>query len=100
MKTEVADLLEERRKDDDRIGVLQDLCDQQDGNIRELRQQKGDIMAQFERYKAEQEEALKAIKTKAVEREQEQERTLQESKEVLDKLRWALNVKDKVGWAQ
>jgi len=100
MKVEIAELLDERRKDDDRIGTLRDLCDQQDGNIRELQQQKEEIAAQFERYKAEQEAALSDIKTKAAEREREQEQTLKESKEVLSKLRWALNVKERVEWAQ
>ncbi|KAM7194260.1 hypothetical protein V8F20_008007 [Naviculisporaceae sp. PSN 640] len=100
MKAEVADLLEQRKKDDDRIETLRELCDQQDGNIRELRQQKDDIADQFERYKAEQEDALQEIKRKAKEREEEQERMLREAKEVLDKLKWALNVKEKVEWAQ
>lgn len=100
MKGEIADLLDERKKDDDRIGTLRDLCDQQDGNIRDLRRQKDEIAAHFERYKAEQEEALRSIKSKAAQREEEQERILQESKEVLDKLRWALNVKENVKWAQ
>ncbi|KAK1755193.1 hypothetical protein QBC47DRAFT_383025 [Echria macrotheca] len=100
MKARIGQLLEERRRDDDRIETLRELCDQQDGNIRELREQKERIAAQFERYKEEQEGSLREIKTKAREREEEQERTLAESKAVLDKLRWALNVKDKVEWAQ
>lgn len=100
MKAEIDDLLEERRKDDDRIGTLRDLCDQQDGNIKELREQKEAIAAQFERYKAEQEAALKDIKTRAAQREEEQEQMVRESKEVLGKLKWALKVKETVEWAQ
>lgn len=100
MRQEVAALLEERKRDDDRIGTLRDLCDQQDGNIRELRQQKEDIAGQFDRYKAEQEEALREIKSEAARREEEQERMLEEAKEVLSKLKWALNVKEKVDWAE
>lgn len=100
MRQEVAALLEERKRDDDRIGTLRDLCDQQDGNIRELRQQKEDIAGQFDRYKAEQEEALRKIKSEAARREEEQERMLEEAKEVLSKLKWALNVKEKVDWAE
>ncbi|KAL1861590.1 hypothetical protein VTK73DRAFT_7013 [Phialemonium thermophilum] len=100
MRAEISDLVEERRRDDDKIGILRDLCDQQDSNIRELRQQKDEISAQFERYKAEQEEALRAIKSKAAAREEEQERMLKESKEVLDKLRWALNIKENIPWAE
>jgi len=100
MRAEIEELLAERSRDDDRIGTLRELCDQQDGNIRELRQQKDEIAAQFERYKAEQERALWEIKDKARQREEEQERLLQETRDVLNKLRWALNVKDKIEWAQ
>jgi len=100
VRGEVQALVVERKKDDEKIGTLRELCDQQDGNIRELERQKEEILAQFERYKAEQEEGLAGIKRKAEEREREQERTLQEAKEVLDKLRWALSVKEKIEWAQ
>ncbi|AEO53253.1 hypothetical protein MYCTH_2294336 [Thermothelomyces thermophilus ATCC 42464] len=100
MRREVQALVEERRRDDEKIETLRELCDQQDGNIRELRRQKDEILAQFERYKAEQEEGLREIKRRAEEREREQERTLQEAREVLNKLRWALNVKEKIEWAQ
>ncbi|KAH6651035.1 hypothetical protein F5144DRAFT_478326 [Chaetomium tenue] len=100
VKREVDGLVVERKKDDGKIETLRELCDQQDGNIRELRRQKEEIEAQFERYKREQEEGLKDIKRKADGREREQERTLQEAREVLDKLRWALNVKEKIEWAQ
>ncbi|KAK3300102.1 uncharacterized protein B0H64DRAFT_7216 [Chaetomium fimeti] len=100
VKKEVDGLVVERKKDDGKIETLRELCDQQDGNIRELRRQKEDIQAQFERYKLQQEEGLKDIKRKADGREQEQERTLQEARDVLDKLRWALSVKEKIEWAQ
>ena len=100
MREEVKVLVVERKKDDEKIETLRELCDQQDGNIRELTRQREEIEAQFERYKREQEEGLKAIKTRADEREREQERMLMEAKEALDKLRWALNVKEKIAWAK
>jgi hypothetical protein len=100
MKEEVKGLVVERKKDDEKIETLRELCDQQDGNIRELRTQKEAIEVQFERYKAEQEEGLREIKRKADEREREQERTLAEAREVLDKLKWALSVKGSIEWAQ
>jgi chromosome segregation ATPase len=100
MRKEVADLVVERKKDDGKIETLRELCDQQDGNIRELRKQKEDIEMQFEAYKRAQEEGLVDIKRKADEREREQERTLQEARDVLDKLKWALSVKGKIEWAQ
>ncbi|KAI0111751.1 hypothetical protein F4814DRAFT_365005 [Daldinia grandis] len=89
-------LVEERRTDDEKINVLRDLCDQQDGNIRDLQRQKDEIARQFEAYKREQEQALKDIKKTAHEREEEQERALEEAKRVLGQLKWALNVKKNV----
>ncbi len=100
MREEVKELVVERKKDDEKIETLRELCDQQDGNIRELTRQREEIEAQFERYKREQEGALIEIKRKADQREREQERILMEAKEALDKLRWALNVKEKISWAQ
>jgi chromosome segregation ATPase len=100
MKGRVEELTEERRRDDDKIATLREVCDQQDGNIRELARQKEEIARQFERYKAEQERALRDIKTLAARREAEQEAVLRESRDVLDKLKWALNVKENVGWAE
>jgi hypothetical protein len=100
MRKEVEDLAAERKRDDEKIETLRELCDQQDGNIRELRRQKDEIEMQFQRYKAQQEEELREIKRLADQREKEQERMLREAKEALDKLRWALNVKEKIPWAQ
>jgi chromosome segregation ATPase len=100
MKTEVDELLAERRKDDEKITTLREVCDQQDGNIRELTRQKEEIARQFEAYKAEQEAALRDIKRTAKLREDEQERVIGESKEVLNQLRWALGVKENVRWAE
>lgn len=99
MKTEVDRLLEERRADDEKISTLREVCDQQDGNIRELTRQKEEITAKFEAYKAEQEEALREIKAQARRREEEQEALIGESREVLHKLKWALGVKENVKWA-
>lgn len=100
MGKEVADLLEARRQDDEKITTLRDLCDQQDTNIKELLQQKDTIFQKFETYKKDQEDALRNIKTTATEREAQQVQMLSEAKEVVDKLKWALNVKNTVSWAQ
>lgn len=93
-------LIEERLKDDQRINVLRDLCDQQDVNIRDLRGQRDEISQKFEAYKREQEEALRAIKENARKREEEQLRTIEETKQVLGQLKWALNVKRDVKGAE
>lgn len=100
MGKEVADLLEARRKDDEKIVTLRDLCDQQDTNIKELLQQKEALWQRFEAYKKEQEDALRNIKSTATEREAQQTQMLSEAKEVVDKLKWALNVKNKIEWAR
>ncbi|KAF4839281.1 hypothetical protein CGCSCA4_v011449 [Colletotrichum siamense] len=96
LRAEIAGLVEERRRDDDKITTLRDLCDQQDGNIKELQRQKEDMEKKFSDYKTEQEEALKSIKTNAAEREAEQERLLEETRSTLAKLKWALSVKENV----
>ena len=100
MKVEVADIAEERRNDDKKIQSLHELCDQQDGNIQQLMKDKEKITRKFEEYKRLQEQELKDLKTKGFERDAEQERLLTESKAALDKLRWALNVKQNVKGAQ
>ncbi|CRK35416.1 hypothetical protein BN1708_006732 [Verticillium longisporum] len=99
LRSEIAGLVEERRRDDEKITTLRDLCDQQDGNIRELKRQRDEIEATFLAYKDEQEGALHSIKTNAVAREAEQEAMLKETREVLAKLKWALNVKENVAGA-
>lgn len=100
MNGRVKVLVDERLKDDERINVLRDLCDQQDVNIRDLRGQRDDISEKFEAYKREQEEALRAIKGNARKREEEQLRTIEETKQVLGQLKWALNVKRNVKGAE
>lgn len=100
LRGEIAVLAEERRADDEKIVALRELCDQQDGGIKELVRQKEGIAAQFEAYKRGQEEWLRDVKVNAGARETEQERMLEESREALAKLKWALNVKENVRGAQ
>ncbi|OLN97127.1 hypothetical protein CCHL11_02262 [Colletotrichum chlorophyti] len=96
LRAEIAGLVEERKRDDDKIAALRDLCDQQDGNIKELRRQKDEIEKKFAEYKAQQEEALQDIKKSAHERDAEQERLLEETRSTLARLKWAVNVKENV----
>lgn len=100
IKDEIDTLAEERRSDDDKIQTLRDLCDQQDSNIKQLQQEKDSIARNFEAYKQAQEDGLRDIKLNAAQREAEQERILEESREALNKLKWALNVKNNVKGAQ
>ncbi|KAI1821927.1 hypothetical protein F4861DRAFT_516775 [Xylaria intraflava] len=100
MDERIKALANERLKDDDKINVLRDLCDQQDANIRDLIKQKDEISQQFEAYKQAQEEALRAIKENARKREGEQLKTIEETQQVLGQLKWALNVKRNVKGAE
>ncbi|KAI0447036.1 hypothetical protein F4803DRAFT_393806 [Xylaria telfairii] len=100
MNGRIKALVDERLKDDEKINVLRDLCDQQDVNIRDLRGQRDEISQKFEAYKREQEEALRAIKENARKREEEQLKTIEETKQVLGQLKWALNVKRNVKGAE
>lgn len=100
MKEEISAIVEERRKDDDKIQTLRDLCEQQDNNIQELRREKDAIARKFAEYKQLQEDELRDIKTNGKLRDEEQTRLLDESREALHKLRWALKVKENVKGAQ
>ncbi|OAA67558.1 hypothetical protein ISF_03734 [Cordyceps fumosorosea ARSEF 2679] len=100
MRAEIAEIVDARRLDDDRIQTLRDLCEQQDANIRALRREKEEIARVFEAYKRTQDDDLRDIRTNAKKREDEQERMLAEAREALDKLKWALNVKNNVKGAQ
>ncbi|KAJ4145062.1 hypothetical protein LMH87_003923 [Akanthomyces muscarius] len=100
MRAEIADVVDERQRDDDKIQTLRDLCEQQDGNIKELRREKDDMARLFAQYKQTQDDDLRDIRTNAKKREDEQERMLAEAKEALHKLKWALNVKSNVKGAQ
>ena len=55
---------------------------------------------QFEAYKRAQEDGLKHIKDKARQQEADQECLLEETRQTLHKLRWALAVKENVADAQ
>ncbi|OHE92307.1 hypothetical protein CORC01_12369 [Colletotrichum orchidophilum] len=96
LRSEIAGVVEERRRDDEKIAALRDLCDQQDGNIKELRRQKEEIQNKFDEYKAQQEFLLKDIKAGVAGRDAEQEKLLEETRSTLAKLKWALNVKENV----
>lgn len=100
MKAEIGTIVDERRSDDAKIQTLRDLCDQQDSNIKELRREKEEIGRQFDKYKQLQDDDLRDIRVNAKAREEEQERILEESREALNKLKWALNVKNNVKGAQ
>jgi chromosome segregation ATPase len=100
MKGEITTIVEERRSDDEKITTLRDLCEQQDNNIKELRREKEEMARHFDEYKKAQEDGLTDIKKSARERQEEQEIQLDEAREALHKLRWALNVKENVKGAQ
>lgn len=100
MRGEIDGVVEERRTDDEKIQTLRDLCDQQDSNIKELRREKDEIGRAFQQYKQTQDDDLRDLKTLGKKRVDEQERLLEESREALAKLKWALNVKNTVKGAQ
>jgi len=97
---EIEVLVEERKLDDQRMNMLQGLCEQQDEELLKLRKEKENIGNAFERYKAEQEELLRSIKDRASAQERKNEEILLESQRVLGELKWALAVKRNVKGAQ
>ncbi len=100
MRAEIAEVVDARQHDDDKIQTLRDLCEQQDSNIKGLRREKDDMARLFAQYKQTQDDDLRDIRTNAKKREDEQEKMLTEAREALHKLKWALNVKNNVKGAQ
>jgi hypothetical protein len=93
---EIEALVIERRNDDDRMNMLQGLCDQQAEQLTALQKEKEGIYLAFENYKKEQEDGLRAIKERARLQEEKNEEILMESQRVLGELKWALGVKKNV----
>jgi len=93
---EIDQIVEERRADDNRMNMLQGLCDQQAEQLTSLQAEKEAIESKFEEYKREQEHALRDIKAAAKSQQDKAESKLQEAEEVLGQLKWALNVKKNV----
>ncbi|CZT45582.1 related to putative cytoplasmic structural protein [Rhynchosporium secalis] len=93
---EIGIIVQERRADDDRMNMLQELCDQQAEQLTALQAEKDGIGEAFERYKIAQEDALKDIKERARSQEKANEAALQETQKLLGELKWALNIKKNV----
>ncbi|PBP23301.1 hypothetical protein BUE80_DR005907 [Diplocarpon rosae] len=97
---EIDNVIQERRSDDERIHMIQALCDQQAEQLTALQAEKSGIATAFEQYKITQEDSLREIKERAKEQEASNEAILLESQKVLGELRWALAVKKNVKGAQ
>ncbi|RDW60211.1 hypothetical protein BP5796_11817 [Coleophoma crateriformis] len=100
MRKEIAAINAARKEDDNRMNMLQSLCDQQAKQVEILRKEKDDIATAFEKYQHIQEELLADIKAKARKQEAENEAKLEENRVVLGELRWAIGVKKNLRDAQ
>lgn len=96
LSQEISTIVDERRKDYERMNALQATCDQQNAQLDNLRKEKEDIVEAFRRYKLEQEQGLKDIKRRTQEGEKANAEALEETKKVLGQLKWALQVKKNV----
>lgn len=92
MKEEISALSEQRYQECKKYELLQDLCDQHDSEKARLIKHIEAIMATFEAYKAEQEQALKDIKARAQKQQKDNEHLDMETKRLQGELRWALAV--------
>ncbi|KAH8820320.1 hypothetical protein F5884DRAFT_43021 [Xylogone sp. PMI_703] len=97
---DIAVIVEERKADDIKIETLQGLCDQQANQLASLQSQKQAIEEAFEKYKLEQEDALKSIKEMARMQEESNKERLEAAQKVLGELKWALGVKKNVRGAE
>ncbi len=99
-KKDIKEILRLRIKDAERMDELQQLCDQQEKALASLQQEKEKIAIAAKTYQEAQEKSLAGIKNDAKEREEAQQKTIEEATEVLHKLKWALNVKENVKGAK
>lgn len=97
---DIEKIVEERKSDDAKIETLLELVDQQATQLTTLQAQKQAIEDAFQRYKIEQEEALKSIKENAKRQEEANRERLDEAQQVLGQLKWALGVKKNVRGAE
>lgn len=97
---EIETIVQERKVDDDRMNMLQELCEQQAEQLTALQAEKDGISEAFDKYKIMQEDALKEIKARARAQEQANEAALLETQRVLGELKWALGVKKNVKGAE
>lgn len=97
---EIETIVQERRADDDRMNMLQELCDQQAEQLTALQAEKDGIAEAFDKYKLMQEDALKEIKKRAKSQEEANDAALLETQKVLGELKWALGVKKNVKGAE
>ena len=100
MRKEIEGLVEQRKKDDERMKTLQKICDEQDALLQSLKGEKREIAEAFSKYQQEQEDSLRGIKQKAAAQELANENKAQEMQSLLGQLKWALNVQKNVKGAQ
>ena len=93
---EIKSLILERQADDQKIVILQRLCDQQTILLASLNKKNAELSAVHEAYKKEQENVLRTIKGNAVKSEETSSALLAESNRVLGELRWAIAVRENV----
>lgn len=92
MSKVISDIVEERRKDDERMNMLQRLCEQQHEELAKLRAEKEGIGEMFEKYKVAQNEGLATMVAKLKAQEQQTVAMVEESTKLRDELRWAMAV--------
>lgn len=90
---DIQDIIVERKQDDERLNMLQNLCDQQATQLAGIVEERNAIANKYEEYKHNQEEILRDIKESAKKQEEKSERLLAETLEALNELKWALGVK-------
>lgn len=89
---EITGLVQERLRDGERLDALQQLCNEQRENLARLQEENKTIAETSKAHRDEQDASLAGIRAKARAQEKANEDTLAETKEALDKLKWALAV--------
>ncbi|KAG9245406.1 hypothetical protein BJ878DRAFT_419229 [Calycina marina] len=100
LRKEITEINQARQEDDRRMTILEAICEQQRKNLGNMDAQNESLKAAHERYKMEQERALKDIKMKAAEQEKEFHEKIKDADQTLGELKWALGIKENVRGAR
>lgn len=93
-KYQVDEVLEQKREDARRMAKLYELIDSQNKHIALMNENYQAVVQHHDAYRKEQEADMSGIKTKAREQLSKNEGQIEESAEVLGRLKWALQIQE------
>ena len=99
-KAQLLDLARRVENDQAKMERLAALKDQKDAEVLELLQKSDQMASLFERYKVEKDRSVADVRETAQRNEKAFEQAINEARHTTDKMKWVINVKEKVPGAE